>query len=235
METIYQVASNLTHPISLAAFAIAIILGILTIKRRVPPIVWVAIILLVLVPIAISAYVELQKEKTIQEGIYRVRVTVTEPEGIPTDDAQVWSSLGGEAKKVAAGWQFDIPKATRPANGKLIIFAARPTKFLKGEQQLELTNEFNPSVVIALRSQDSVSVRGQVIDNRNRAVSGARVNVAGYENEAVITGLGGNFVLPAHAAKDQEVLLHAERKGYAAKTQWHPAGDFPAVITLERK
>jgi hypothetical protein len=59
--------------------------------------------------------------------------------------------------------------------------------------------------------------------------------VAGYEAEAVVTGEGGGFVLPAHAALAQKVLLHAETNGYEGVTQWHMAGDQPATIVLDRK
>ena len=73
------------------------------------------------------------------------------------------------------------------------------------------------------------------MDRRGRAVAGARVSVAGYESEAAVTQAGGNFVLPAHAARAQNVLLHAEADGYAGVTQWHMAGDQPATIVLDRK
>lgn len=233
--SIYEIASRLTHPISLAAFAIAVILGILTLKKKVHAGVWFLIGLLVLGPIVISAYVEITKHRSDGEAIYRVRVTVTEPQGTPTDDARVWSSIGGEPKKVAGGWQFDIPRATKPKDGKLAIYAAQPNKFLVGEQQLQLGDDLNPTITISLRPENQAQVRGNVTDKRSRAIPGALVSVVGYASEAVVTEAGGNFVLPAHAAKDQQVLLHAEKSGYAAVEQWHPAGDFPAVIVLERR
>jgi hypothetical protein len=50
----------------------------------------------------------------------------------------------------------------------------------------------------------------------------------------LITKEGGNFELPAHAALNQQVLLHAQKNGYQAAKLWHPAGDTPAVLVLER-
>ena len=59
--------------------------------------------------------------------------------------------------------------------------------------------------------------------------------MAGYEGETFVTQAGGNFVLPAHVARAQKVLLHAEGHGYAGVTQWHMAGEQPAVIVLDQK
>lgn len=52
-------------------------------------------------------------------AIYRVRVTVIDPQRVPVEDAKVWSTVGGEPKKVAGGWQFDIPGASLPGDGKV--------------------------------------------------------------------------------------------------------------------
>jgi len=230
--SIYEIASRLTHPISLAAFGLAIILGVLTLTRKVPVGAWIVIALLVIGPITISAYAEIMKQRVTEESIYKVRVTVITPEGTPTDEAKVWGP--GEAKKITGGWQFDIPKGSRPKDGKLVIYASLPNRFLVGQQPIELGDDYNPHVTISLQ-QNHVQVRGNVIDERNRAVAGASVTVSGYASEVVVTDATGSFVLPAHAARDEQVLLHVEKKGYAAVEQWHPAGDFPASIMLERK
>jgi hypothetical protein len=249
MPEILKIAANLTHPISLAAFAVAIVLLVLRLKKKIPSQFWIVIPILVIAPIAISAWIEVRKidaerdkgqinanlADSANQAIYRVRVTVIDAQQIPVEDARVWSSMGGEPKKVAGGWQFDIPKASKPKDGKLTIYASLPNKFLKGSKELLLSDDYNPGVSIQLASENSASVRGIVVDERGRAIPGARVSVAGYENEAVVTQDGGSFVLPAHAAADQQVLLHAEKKGFGATQQWHPAGDFPATITLDRR
>jgi hypothetical protein len=80
----------------------------------------------------------------------------------------------------------------------------------------------------------SSRIRGKVIDSRGNALAGARVSVAGYETEAVTTQAGGNFDLPAHAAVNQQVLLQADKRGYRAASEYHPAGDDPATLTLKR-
>lgn len=168
--------------------------------------------------------------------IYRVRVTVIDPQRRPVEDARVWSTVGGEPKKVAGGWQFDIPSASVPTDGKVIFHASKENAFFDGERDLQLGKDPNPAVTIEMiKIVEGVVVRGIVVDETNNAIGEVRVNVVGYESEAVITKPNGGFVLPAHAAVGQQVLLHAEKPEYKAKNQYHPAGDEPVTIILERR
>jgi len=231
MSLLFEVAARISTPLALVAFAIAAIVFLVALvaKRRgkLSPRIRDAIdaiVVLGLVAIIIA-----------QPAIYRVRVTVIGPQGTPVEDAKVWSSMGGEPKKVAGGWQFDIPAATRPADGNLTIWASLDAAYLKGSQEVRLAGDRNPAVTIRLDSDKTATVRGLVMDRRGRGVAGARVSVAGYASEAVVTQAGGSFVLPAHAARSQNVLLHAEADGYAGVTQWHIAGEQPATIVLDRK
>jgi hypothetical protein len=106
MSQLFHVAAQISTPWALAAFAIASVLFLLAKRRgRVQPIAWgsiVAIVLLGLVPI-------LAQLRSL--AIYRVRVTVIGPQGTPVEDAKVWSSIGGEPKKVAGGWQFGYSRS----------------------------------------------------------------------------------------------------------------------------
>ena len=165
-------------------------------------------------------------------SIYRVRVTVVDDKGMPTEEAKVWSSFGGEPKKVAGGWQFDIPAASKPKDGKMTIFANKESAFLKGESPLTLDKEVNPALTINLKRDASAKVRGQIVDNKNRGIAGVKVFVIGYDTEAVTTKEGGNFELPAHAAIDQQVLVHAEKTGYSGADRHHPAGETQLKMTL---
>lgn len=167
-------------------------------------------------------------------GLYRVRVTVINPENVPVEDAKVWSSFGGEPKKVAGGWQFDIPVASKPQDSRVIFYAIIENAFLAGNEAASLGKDFNPAVTIKLRHDDSARVHGQVVDRSNRGVAGVRVFVVGHDAEAVITKEGGNFDLPAHAAVNQQVSIHAEKAGYQGANLWQPAGDAPATMRLER-
>jgi hypothetical protein len=229
----WSVVSTISNPFNLAAYALAVVL-ILVLKFRqkdkpIPPVAWGAVLLLVLIPTGFSLY-----QKIGKDTIYRVRVTVLNDQKLPIEDAKVWSSIGGEPMRVAGGWHFEIPATKRPQDGKLTIFALQKRDHLIGAHELQLSADYNPAVVIQLERDTSAKVRGQVVDSRGRAVAGARVSVAGYEAEAVITKEGGNFEFPAHATVGQQVRLHAEKRGYGVADLHRPAGDEPAMLQLNR-
>jgi hypothetical protein len=165
--------------------------------------------------------------------LYRIRVTVLESTGLPVDDANVWSSLGGEPKKVAGGWEFNIARSTIPKDGSLTVFASRPAAFEIGSSRLQLTREPNPAATLRLERDLSAQARGIVVDSQNRTIAGARVCVVGFESEAAATGPTGGFVLPAHAADGQQIQLHVEKQGYRAVTEFHPAGHTAVTIVLD--
>ncbi len=169
------------------------------------------------------------------DGVYRVRATVIDPQGFTVEEAEVKSSVSGELKKVVeGGWQIDIPAETRPLDGKLRIFAKQATAYLKGQADLTLDKDFNPTVTIKLVRDTSAEVHGQVIDMKGRAVSGARVFVVGYESEAIFTKEGGAFKLPAHAAVDQYVEVVAVKPGIGVGRLNHQAGDTLLRLVLRR-
>ena len=229
----WSVVSAISNPFNLAAYALAVVL-ILVLKTRqkdkpIPPLAWGVVMLLVLIPTGFSLY-----QKIGKDTIYRIRVTVLNDQKLPIEDAKVWSSIGGEPMKVAGGWHFEIPAAKRPQDGRLTIFASQENDHLTGARELQLEADYNPAVVIQLERDTSAKVRGQVVDSRGRAVAGARVSVAGYEAEAVVTKEGGNFELPAHAAVGQQVRLHAEKRGYGVADLHRPAGDEPVILQLQR-
>ena len=187
---------------------------------------------------ALGAYVYFNRN----DRVYRVRTTVVNERSVPVDNerlapadqVKVWSSAGGEPKKVAGGWQFDIPAATRPLDGKVTFYAEQATAFLEGRADLRLDEDFNPTITIKLVHDTSAEVRGQVTDEKGRAVAGARVFVTGYESEAIITKEGGSFKLPAHAAVNQLVEVVAEKPGIGVGRLHHPAGDTPLRLELQR-
>jgi len=235
---IWNAVIKIATPWNLAAFALAVVLFIVLKSRgkRVSPAVWIVITLLVAIPIGASVY----SEFLAKTGIYRLRVIVVDPQGIAVkneeeaEGVEVWSSLGGEPQRVKAGWQFEIPSAGKPKDGKLSIYASKNSAFLTGRTDLILADDFNPAITVNLRRDDSATVRGQVIDAGKRGVAGARVFVVGYESEAIITKDGGAFELPAHAAAGQTTLLAAEKPGYRPARQYQPAGNEPVELILER-
>ncbi|HVF59065.1 MAG TPA: carboxypeptidase-like regulatory domain-containing protein [Thermoanaerobaculia bacterium] len=166
--------------------------------------------------------------------VTRLRVLVLGPNGNPVEDAKVWTSVGGEPKQVAGGWEFDIPLSKRPADGQIAVYASRESAFLSGSSEVRVGGDLASSVTVRLAANPAATVRGLVVDGAGKALAEVRVSVVGHEGEAVTTGPGGQFVLPAHAADGQQVQLHAEKEGYEAVTQFHPAGAFPANLILEK-
>jgi hypothetical protein len=151
----------------------------------------------------------------------------------PLSDAKVWSSIGGEPMKVEGGWLFVIAKDTKPLDGKVTFYAAKDAAFLKGQAPLQLGDDHNPSVTVALANDRSAKVIGIVEDDKQSAIEGATVSVMGYDSEAQVTKASGNFSLPAHASDGQQVQVHAEKAGYHGSNSWCPAGDSPCSILLK--
>lgn len=169
-------------------------------------------------------------ERPAPIAIYRVRVIVRDSEQRLVDDAVIQSSLGGEIKQVAGGWEIDIPAANKPASGVLKISASKASAFLKGKTSLRLNKDPNPTAEIQLQSNPSARAKGRVIDSSSQAVAGALVYVLGFERERVQTGPNGEFDLPAHAADGQTVRLHVEKAGYSSEEPYQMAGRRVTVI-----
>ncbi len=167
--------------------------------------------------------------------VYKLRVTVVDHQEMPIEDAKVWSSSGGEPKKVAGGQQFDIPSVSLPRDGQVSIYATMENAFLRGDSTLQLGEDPNPTLTIHLKKPLTVVVRGIVIDESQRGIAGVRIYIVGYERDAFTTLAVGNFELPAHAAEGEQVLLHFEKEGFAAENRWISAGSKPITLILERE
>jgi hypothetical protein len=228
-EHALKIASHITHPVTIAAFALVFAASAfaLALRAKKPRIAWVlavGIIVLGLAPLAASTFLQ-------SRGVYRVRVAVLGPDRSPIEDAHVSSSIGGEPKKVENGWEFDIPPQSRPADGKLKLCASVNYAFLAGRSTLILGEDYFPTAEIQLDRDTSAIIRGDVIDEHSRPVAGAHVWIPGYPDNAV-TDERGNFVLPAHAADGQVVRLRAQKDQLNADIST-PAGK-PAELMLKR-
>jgi hypothetical protein len=179
--------------------------------------------------------VSLVRQQPLHVGIVQLRVIVLDTHDIPVNDAHVWSSIGGEPTIVRGGWQFDIPRELLTMSDLVTVYASKPSAFLAGKTDVILTGKSRETATIRLRADTPTWVRGQVVDQLNKALSGVRVNVVGYDEEAVVTTAGGGFVLSAHAADGQQVQLRAEKDGYKSSTIYHMAGSEAATLMLERE
>jgi len=233
VATLLEKAAAVSTPFNLAAFGLVVLLLILWVARsesgkRPLPVALLVVAIGALVTVVLAPMM-------ITPGVYHVRATVVGPNGVPVEDAKVWSSIGGEAKKVSGGWQFDVPAGSVPRDGKLAVYATVESAFLSGLESVQLGSDYNLAVRVTLTPGASARVRGLVVDASGRGVVGVRVNIVGYQQEAVLTAEGGGFDLPSHAADGQQVQVHAEKDGYQGVTLWHPAGNTPAEIKLVRQ
>jgi hypothetical protein len=234
MNKLFEIAAKIQTELSLVAFAIAALLFLASLFRRgkVPKIAWgviVAIVALAALPIAARSYLG-------ANGIYRVRVVVLDDRKMPTNDAKVTCSVGGEVKKIEGGWECDIPSKTKPTDGKMHAYATEPNAFLTGRAEVELKDDYNPLATIQLKQDTTALVLGIVMDESNQPVEGAHVGVVGYDAEAVTTKPSGGFSVPAHKASGQQVQIFAFKDGYTAgPPEWHQAGDHPVTIVLRNK
>jgi hypothetical protein len=207
-EKALEFASHVTNSVTAAVFiaTIAAFLAWVAIRKGRSHIKWllvVVVLILGLAPLVSSTYLR-------SRGLYIVRVFVLGLDKQPVEDASVTSSNGGEAKKIQGGWEFDIPPQSRPADGKLKLFASEKNAFLAGNSTLVLDKDYFPAAEIQLEQDTSAVVRGDVIDEHGRSVVGARVSIPGYPDAAVTDDMG-NFVLPAHAADGQVVQVRAQK------------------------
>src|SRR5437764_8366434 len=117
MDKLVEAIAGVSNQWRLAAFAIAAILFVVMKRTRKPPaIAWFA--LFAILTIAIMPFVaSLYAERSPDSAIYRIRITVLDPHNVPVENAKVWSSVGGEPKKVPGGWEFDLPSASKPLDG----------------------------------------------------------------------------------------------------------------------
>jgi hypothetical protein len=235
---------------SIAAFAIAAVLVVLrellaspaAVRRRgkpapawfsggfISPMVAV-IVLLAAMPIVAHTYLESQRAR--QLSVYRVRVTVLDPQGHPTSGATLRTTASNEtAVTEHGGAVVAIVAATVPADRRVTIYADADAAFLHGRGELQLGDDPNPSLTIALAASRDATVSGLVEDENGRAVEGAMVQVIGGESNT--TSAAGGFTLRTNAAVGQTVRVHAEKAGYEAVDQDHPAGGEPVTIVMTR-
>lgn len=231
---IFESAAKVSNEWSLAAFTIAalfLVALLLSSKKASKN------LTIVLGSLAIGIFItgllpHLSRAYIKQDGIYRVRVTIEDPNGMPLDSATVTSSFGGEAKRVEGGWQFDIPVASKPRTGKATIYARQDSAFLSGKTDVDLAEDLNIAAKIRLLPDVSAHLLGRVVDSHANPVTDVVVSLVGHESESVRTGPLGQFDLPAHAAEGQLVQVAAYKKGRGSISEWKAAGTAPITLVL---
>src|SRR5262249_14841849 len=140
LTKLLEVAGSVSSPFSLAAFAIATVVLILWVAKTKRPFP----ITLLVVAIGALGVLVIATLLVGSRAIYHVRATVIDAKGTAVEDATVWSSIGGEGKRVSGGWQFDVPAATVPNDRKVVVYAVVKAAFLAGQESIELGSDYNP-------------------------------------------------------------------------------------------
>jgi hypothetical protein len=207
-EKALEMASRITHPYSVAAFALVLVAMALmfALKAKKPRIAWLlaaAVLLLGLSPLVASTFLA-------SRGVYHIRVVVLGTDEQPVNQAEVRSSAGGELKQASGNWEFDVPPQAKPSGGRITFYASVRDAYLAGNAPLTLKDDYFPTVTIQLQPLPPVTIRGTVVDENGKSVLGARVAVSGYSDIAITDQLG-NFSLPSHHAEGQFVSVRAEK------------------------
>jgi hypothetical protein len=226
-EKALEMASRITHPYSVAAFALvfAAIALLLALKAKKPRIAWLlaaALLVLGISPLIASTFLA-------SRGIYHIRVVVLGTDGQPVNQADLSSSAGGELKQASGNWEFDLPPQAKPSSGQITFYAAVKDAYLAGHSLLELKEDYFPTVTIQLLPLPPVMIRGAVVDEHGKSVPGAHVAVSGYPEIATADEMG-NFSLPAHHAEGQLVSVRAEKGARVAELSVIAGKDVQLVL-----
>ena len=169
--------------------------------------------------------------------LYQVRVRAVLEDGseVDADSATLTASAVAEVKRAGGGWEVAVPRASLPADRRVIFSAARDRDFLKGAAEVVLAREANPAVTVVLRADRTAKVRGVVQDERGRAVAGAQVTVEGREGVAE-SDAQGFFEIAAGAADGQAVTLRVRCEGFReTRTDTLAGGTVPTTVVLPRQ
>jgi hypothetical protein len=229
-EKALELASRITHPNTVAVFVAVLVVIALWLVRKAkrPYITWLLTITL-LVLLVLGSFPLVASTYLASRGIYHIRVVVLGIDGQPMHQAEVNSSAGGELKQASSNWEFDLAPQAKPSSGEITFYASVKDAYLAGSSPLALKEDYYPTVTIQLQALPPVTIRGTVVDENAKSVSGARVAVSGYSQIATTDEMG-NFSLPAHHAEGQLVSVRAEKGGRVAEVSVIAGRDAQLVL-----
>jgi hypothetical protein len=226
-EKALELASRITHPYTVAVFvAVLVAFELWALRRaRKPRIAWLlaaTLLVLGISPLVASTFL-------VSRGVYHIRVVVLGTDGQPVNQAEISSTAGGELKQASGNWEFDLAPQARPSSGQITFYASVKDAYLAGSSPLALKDDYFPAVSVQLRPLPPATIRGTVVDENGKSVSGARVAVSGFSDIAT-TGEMGNFCLPAHHAEGQLVSIRAEKDDRVAEVSVIAGKDAELVL-----
>lgn len=227
-EKVLEIAGRITNPITASAFAVAF-LGLAlyrVVKLKNRPIGWLltaGVIVVGFAPGIAATYLAAR-------GVYRIRIVVLGSDNQPINEQSVAvsASSGGEMKRTEGGWEIDIPPQARPADGRVTIYAKYTSAFLQGSSELTLKSDYFPTAEIHMGPAPSVAIRGEVMDERQRAVANADV-ILPTCSQATEADAHGLFHFDSCVAAGQMVTIRAQR-GDLSGSATVPAGDGVQIV-----
>jgi hypothetical protein len=229
-ENALKFASRITHPNTVAVF-VAVLVAIVFLsspkakKSRVAWLLAAALLILGISPLIASTFLT-------SRGVYHIRVVVLGTDGQPVNQADLSSSAGGEMKQANGNWEFDLAPQAMPSSGQIAFYATVKDAYLGGKSSLALKDDYFPTVTIQLLPLPPVNIRGTVVDEKGKSVSGAHIAISGYSEIATSDAMG-NFSLPSHHADGQLVSVRAVKDDRIADTMVVAGRD--AQIVLRRR
>jgi len=166
--------------------------------------------------------------------IYAIRVQVLDPQRRAVGGAKVRSSAGNEPQLLPDGWwEIEIPAAKLPIDGRVTLWAEHP-EWGGSQGELVLGKDPNPRIELHLKEPES-RLRGQVVDERDRALAGVRIlRQDGGPGEARTDG-EGRFELKLGVPPETRVGLRAEYPGAEPQEVFCYAGRDGCSISLRRR
>lgn len=162
---------------------------------------------------------------------YHVHVIVLGPPGASLENAQVWSSVQTEPKKVAGGWQLDIPASALPPDRNVMFWASLVPNDTRHSKAVRLIDDHEPTVTIRTTGTGS-HVEGRVVDRSGAGIRDAMVSLAGHGERSVRTEDGGTFLLNIDAEEGEQTLLQVAAFGKLT-VAWAAAGDTSLRIIVD--
>ncbi len=121
-----------------------------------------------------------------------------------------------------------------PLDRKVTLWAEHPA-WETDKQEVELTDDQNPSVEVRLKTPAAPEWRlgGIVFDAVNRGVAGARITVRSHVGGGAQTDQDGRFELTVEAARGRRVRLHVKHPDFLPADPYCYAGRLDCPVALQ--
>ena len=245
MKEIFEVAAKITNPYSLAAFALAVILFILSKRgRKAPTIAWISILSIVLVailaPIILEIFKPVVNDQSLQLTVY--------VHGLEGKQHIVLENTG----KLVVDFDNDRRTAMIGENGRT-NFGEIPQKFNNQEIGIGLEASgyelMHPNkqykmhgkpIYLAVKKDDSLGRISGIVKNRDGSVFIKDALVMIGNDTTTTTNELGIFKMTLSAkmqVKDQKshYLLTVKKEGYQIKTEYYYPRSGDIEIRLEKQ